>query len=53
MVHPFSEEEYNNGIAALNNNRASGRDGVLVEQLKHLGQKTNKLLHTKLNVCFT
>ena len=26
---------------------------VLGEQLKHLGQKVNKWLHTMLNVCFT
>ena len=26
---------------------------VLVEQQNHLGQKTNKWLHTILNVCFT
>ena len=34
MAHPFSEEEYRKGIAALKNNRAAGRDDVLVEQLK-------------------
>ena len=53
MAHPFSEEEYKKGIAALKNNKAAGRDDVLVDQLKHLGQKANKLLHTMLNVCFT
>ena len=53
MAHPFSEEEYKKGIAALKKNKAPGRDGVLVEQLKHLGQKANKWLHTMLNVCFT
>ena len=42
-----------NGIAALNNNKTAGRDDVLVEQLKHLGQKANKWLHTMLNVWFT
>ena len=30
MVHPFSEEEYKKGIAALKNNKAAGRDDVLV-----------------------
>ena len=53
MAHPFSEEEYKKGIAALKNNKAAGRDDVLVEQLKHLGQKANKWLHTMLKVCFT
>ena len=53
MAHPFSDEEYTKGIAALKNNKASGRDDVLVEQLKHLGQEANKWLHTMPNVCFT
>ena len=52
MAPPFSEQEYKKGIAALKNNKAAGRDDVLVEQLKHLGQKANKWLHTMLNVCF-
>ena len=42
MAHPFSEQEYKKGIAALNNNKVVGRDDVLVEQLKHLVQKANK-----------
>ena len=37
MAHPFCEEEYKKGIVALMNNKAEGRDDVLVEQLKHLG----------------
>ena len=37
MAHPFSEEEYKKGIAALKNNKAASRDDALVEQLKHLG----------------
>ena len=53
MAHPFSEEEYKRGIEALKNNKAAGRDDILVEQLKHLGQKANKWLHTMLNVCLT
>ena len=52
IAHPFSDEEYNKGIAALKNNKAAGRDDVLVEQLKHLGQKANTWLHTMLNVYF-
>ena len=35
MAHPFNEEKYKKGIAALKNNKAAGRDDVLVEQLKH------------------
>ena len=53
MAHPFSEEDYKKGIAALKNNKAAGRDDVRVEQLNHLGQKANNWLHTMLNVCFT
>ena len=53
MAHSFCEEEYKKGIAALKNNKTAGRDDVLVELLKHLGQMANKWLHTMLNVCFT
>ena len=53
MVHPLSEEVYSKGIAALKRNEAAGRDDVLVEQLKHLGPKANKWIHTMLNLCFT
>ena len=49
MAHPFGEDEYKKGIAALKNNKAAGRDDVLVEQPKHLGQKANKWLHTMLS----
>ena len=38
MAHPFSEEEYKKGIAALKNNKAAGVDNVLVEQVMHLCQ---------------
>ena len=38
-VYPFSKGEYNKGVAALNNNKAAGRDDILVEQLKHLVPK--------------
>ena len=48
-VYPFSESEYNKGVAALNNNKAAGRDDILLEQLKHLGPKAHKWL---LNICF-
>ena len=48
----FSEEEYRKGIAALKNNKAAGIDDILVEQLKNLGPKAHKWLHTMLNTCF-
>ena len=51
-VYPFSESEYNKGVATLKNNKAAGRDDILVEQLKHLGPKTHKWLLTMLNICF-
>ena len=51
-VYPFSEGEYNKGVAALKNNEATGRDDILVEQLKHLGPKAHKWLLTILNICF-
>ena len=37
-------------MAALKNNKASGRDDILVEQLKHLGPKAHKWLLTMLNI---
>ena len=51
-VYPFSEGEYNKGVAALKNNKATGRDDILVEQLNHLGPKAHKWLLTMLNICF-
>ena len=45
ILTPISEKEYRNGIAAQKNNKAAGRDDILVERLKHLGPKANKLLH--------
>ena len=51
-VYPFSEGEYNKGVAALKNNKAAGRDDILVEQLKHIGPKAHKWLLTMLNICF-
>ena len=53
MAHPFSEIRVLKSIATLKSNRAAGRDYVLNEQLKHLGQKANKWLDRMLNVCFT
>ena len=46
MVSPFSEDEYRKRVATLKNNKAAGRDDVLVEQLKNLGPNAHKwLLH--------
>ena len=42
IVYLFSEGEYNKGVAALKNNKAAGRDDILVEQLKHLGPKAHR-----------
>ena len=53
MVFPFTEEEYNKGIATLKNKKAAGIDDVLVEQLKNLGPRAHRWLHSMLNVCFT
>ena len=39
-------------MATLKNNKAAGRDDILVEQLKHLGPKAQKWLLTMLNICF-
>ena len=49
-VYPFSEGEYNKGVAALKNNKADGRDDILVEQLKHIGPKAHKWLLTMFNI---
>ena len=51
-VYPFSEGVYNKGVAALNNNKAAGRDEILVVQLKHLSLKAHKWLLTMLNIRF-
>ena len=53
LVYPFTEEEYRKGIATLNNNKAEGIYDVLVEQLKHLGPRAHRWLHSMLNTCFT
>ena len=52
LVSAFSEEEYRKGMAALKNNKAAGIDDILVEQLKNLGPKAHKWLHTMFNTCF-
>ena len=52
MVYPFSEEEYRKGVAILKNNKASGRDNVLVEQQNNIVPKLHRWLLTMLNKCF-
>ena len=52
LIYPFTEEEYRKGIATLNNNKAAGIDDVLVEQLKHIGPKVHRWVHSMLNMCF-
>ena len=39
-------------MAALKNNKAAGRDDILVEQLKYLGPNAHKWLLTMLNISF-
>ena len=46
MVYPFSEEEYRKVVAILKNNKVSGRDDGLGEELKNLGPKAHKWLLT-------
>ena len=50
---PLTEEEYKKGIATLKNKKAADIDDVLVEQLKNLGPRAHRWLHSMLNVCFT
>ena len=52
ILSPFSEDEYRKGVATLKNNKATGRDDVLVEQLKNLGPNAHKWLCAMLNNCF-
>ena len=52
LVSAFSEEKHGKGIAALKNNKAAGIDDILVEQLKNIGPKAHRWLHTMLNTCF-
>ena len=53
LVFPFTEEEYKKGIATLKNKKVAGIDDVLVEQLKNLGPRAHRWIHSMLNVCFT
>ena len=53
LVFLFTEEEYKKDIATLKNKKAVGIDDVLVEQLKNLGPRAHRWLHSMLNVCFT
>ena len=51
VLYPFSKE-YRKGVAILKNNKASGRDDILVEQLKNIGTKAHRWLLAMLNQCF-
>ena len=48
LRYPFTEEEYRKSIATLKNNKTTGIDDVLVEQLKHLGHRAHMWLHSML-----
>ena len=47
----FQRKEYREGVAILKNNKASGKDDVLVEQLRNLGPKSHRWQLTMLNKC--
>ena len=53
LVFPFTEEYYKKGKVTLKNKKAAGIDDVLVEQLKNLGPRAHRRLHSMLNVCIT
>ena len=53
LVFPFTEEEYEEDISTLKNKKTSGIDDVLVDQLKNLGPRVHRWLHSMLIVCFT
>ena len=44
-VYPFSDGEYNKGVAALKINKVASRNDILVEQLKHIGPKAHNTQH--------
>ena len=50
MVSLFSEDEYRKEVATLKNNKAAGRDDVLVEQPKNLGPNAHKWLRAMLKI---
>ena len=52
LVFPFTEEKYRKSMTTLKN-KAAGIDDVMVEQLKNLGPRAPRWLHSMLNVCFT
>ena len=53
LVYPFTEVEYRKEIATLKNNKAADIEDVLVEQLKHIGPRAHRWLHSMVNMCFT
>ena len=53
LVYQFTEVEYRKEIATLKNNKAADIEDVLVEQLKHIGPRAHRWLHSMVNMCFT
>ena len=53
LVFPSLKKSTRRDIATLKNKTAAGIDDVLVEQLKNLGPRAQRLLHSMLIVCFT
>ena len=51
-VYPFSDVEYNKGVAATKNNKAADRYNIIVEQLTLIGPKAHTWLLTMINICF-
>ena len=50
--YTLSANEFWKGVAILKNNKAAGRDDVLMEHLKNLCPKAHRWLLTMLNKCF-
>ena len=53
LVFPFTEEEYKKDIATLKTKKEADIDDVLVEQLKNLGPRAHRWLHSMINGSLT
>ena len=51
LASPFTAQEFSNGIAALENGKAIGLDGIFTEELKHFDQQAKKWLLELFNRC--